>query len=167
MNSVFAMRQLIQSWKIGDRPLILNKEELKLFIPHRERALKIDAVRFDPSNKEQIKGFKMVLADDPDLYGHFPDKPMYPGVSIAECANLTAAMLVMLADENMGGYPTVLDFYCQCKRPLLPGDTMEIALELKDWEAKKRFYYFEYVARKKVGEIMKVVAEGNIKGTAT
>ena len=149
--------------------LIIAKDELELFIPHRRKALKIDGVIFTPTTKNYITGFKKIELNDPDLDGHYDSKPVYPGVSIAECANLTAAMLIMLTNENAAGYPTVVDFHCKCKRPVFPGDEIVIKLNFlgKEHLDKQNFYSFNYTVEKFYKGNLKMVGEGSIIGTST
>ena len=150
--------------------ITLNKAEMKLFLPHRRKALKLDGVNFCQTNETCIIGFKKIGEKDPDLDGHFDTKPVYPGVSIAECANLAAAMLILLTNENLIGYPTVVDFHCKCKRPVYPGDdiTIDVDLVKKEQHRGQAFYSFFYVVNKQLpnGHI-KAVADGTITGTAT
>lgn len=149
--------------------LILNEEEMELFIPHRRRALKIDNIVFHPAAKKNITGFKSIDVNDSDLDGHFDTRPIYPGVSIAECANLTAALLITITNDNLVGYPTVVDFYCKCRRPVFPGDLIEVRVELLNKEQLKGqdFYNFNYTVNKHCAGKAKLVAEGKITGTAT
>lgn len=148
----------------------MDKDELELFLPHRGKALKIDGIDYQKSNGNLISGHKKISADDPDLDGHFPGKPVYPGVCIAECANLTAAILVLLTNDHIKGHPTVTDFHCKCIRPVLPGDEIEIKVELVNQEEVKKghtFYSFSYVVTKKHNGTggAKVVATGELTGT--
>jgi 3-hydroxymyristoyl/3-hydroxydecanoyl-(acyl carrier protein) dehydratase len=149
--------------------ITIEKANLTFFIPHRRSALKIDGVTYCQELENFISGFKFISHDDPDLDGHFVQKPVYPGVSLAECANLTAAMLIALTEENTAGFPTVVDFSCKCKRPVFPGDHIQISVNLLGKETIKSqiFYDFNYIIKKSVGEKFKIACEGTITGTST
>ena len=147
----------------------IEKTELTYFIPHRRSAMKIDGVIFCSELENFISGFKFISLDDPDLDGHFIEKPVYPGVVLAECANLTAGMLIALTEEDISGYPTLVEFSCKCKRPVFPGDHIRIDVRLlgKEKIKSQNFYDFDYAIKKSVGDKLKIVCEGTITGTST
>lgn len=148
----------------------LTRKEVELFLPHRRKALKIDGVRFSQEYPGKITGLKTILNDDPDLDGHFDGRPIYPGNCLAECANLAAAMMVILTNENISGYPTVADFQCTCKRPVIPGSTVEINVVLLEQRSHHGaiFYSFTYDVKMTLPNgITKTAAIGKILGTST
>ena len=72
---------------------IANLEEIKRLIPHRYPFLLIDRVEKIISGKSAI-GVKNVTSNEPHFEGHFPSKPIMPGVLIIESMAQTAAILV-------------------------------------------------------------------------
>lgn len=84
--------------------LSANLSEIKRMIPHRYPFLFIDAVR-EIVPKTSAVGIKNVTINEPHFQGHFPDKPVMPGVTIVEAMAQTAAVLVAkslnLIDSNM------------------------------------------------------------------
>ena len=57
---------------------MLNKEQIKTFMPHREPMLLLDQVRLDANG--QSSGAYHVEGDEYFLQGHFPGHPVVPGV---------------------------------------------------------------------------------------
>ena len=68
-------------------------EEIKRLIPHRYPFLLIDKVENIISGKSAT-GIKNVTINEPHFEGHFPSKPIMPGVLIIESMAQTAAILV-------------------------------------------------------------------------
>ena len=130
---------------------------LKL-LPHRYPFLMIDAVR-ELEPKKRIVAIKNVSNNEPQFQGHFPGRPIMPGVLILE-AFAQAAVVMMLAtdadaQENQVYYYLGIDD-ARFKKPVLPGD--QLALEVKFDRAMRGIGKFNCVAR--VGE--DVVAEASI-----
>ena len=70
-----------------------NLDEIKRLIPHRYPFLLIDKVE-NIMNGKSATGIKNVTANEPYFVGHFPSKPIMPGVLIIESMAQTAAILV-------------------------------------------------------------------------
>ena len=97
-------------------------------IPHRYPMLLVDKVRdIDPF--ESAVGVKNVTVNEPFFQGHFPSRPIMPGVLIIEAMAQTAAVLVM---HSLGGdakgklvyFMSIKD--ARFRRPVAPGDTLEL-----------------------------------------
>jgi 3-hydroxyacyl-[acyl-carrier-protein] dehydratase len=130
---------------------------LKL-LPHRYPFLMIDRVR-ELEPKRRIVAIKNVSNNEPQFQGHFPGRPIMPGVLILE-AFAQAAVLMMLAGdkdapENQVYYYLGID-NARFKKPVLPGDQLE--LEVLFDRAMRGIGKFTCVARV-AGE---VVAEASI-----
>ena len=70
-----------------------NLDEIKRLIPHRYPFLLIDKVTNIINGKSAL-GVKNITANEPHFEGHFPSKPIMPGVLIIESMAQTAAILV-------------------------------------------------------------------------
>ena len=77
----------------ADNTDIINIEEIIKMIPHRYPFLLIDRVQ-DIVPETSATGIKNVTINEPFFPGHFPDKPIMPGVLIIE-SGATAAVLVV------------------------------------------------------------------------
>lgn len=101
---------------------MLNKEQIKTFMPHREPMLLLDQVQLDAEG--QSSGAYTVRGDEYFLQGHFPDHPVVPGVILCEIIAQTAGVLV--AEELKKGLLSLFTGMEQVRfrRMVRPGDTI-------------------------------------------
>lgn len=83
--------------------MLLNKEEIKNYLPQREPFLFVDCVREYESGKSIVA--ELYLDSElPFFKGHFPDMPIFPGVLAVECLAQTSGLIIALgkkeAEEN-------------------------------------------------------------------
>ena len=130
---------------------------LKL-LPHRYPFLMIDKVR-ELEPKKRIVAIKNVSNNEPQFQGHFPGRPIMPGVLILEAFAQAAVVMMLAADaevpENQVYYYLGVD-NARFKKLVLPGDQLE--LEVLFDRAIRGIGKFSCVARV-AGE---VVAEASI-----
>ncbi len=105
---------------------MMNKEEIKKILPHREPMLLVDEAELIDGKaygKCHIKG------DEFFLQGHFPGNPVVPGV--IQCEMLAQSACVLLAGESNGKTPlfTGLD-KVKFRGQVKPGDTLETECEI-------------------------------------
>lgn len=100
--------------------------EIKRLIPHRYPFLLIDKVTDIVSGTSAI-GLKNVTINEPFFQGHFPDKPVMPGVLMIEAMAQTAAVLVGktldMMDANNLVYFMSIDS-AKFRKPVGPGDQL-------------------------------------------
>lgn len=99
------------------------------YLPHRYPFLLIDAVKELESGK-RIVALKNVTINEPCFQGHFPGRPIFPGVLILEAMAQAAGILIFKTagqkpDENSVYYYAGID-KARFKKPVLPGDRMEV-----------------------------------------
>ena len=97
-------------------------------IPHRYPMLMIDRV-FDMVPDVSAIGVKNVTINEPYFPGHFPSRPVMPGVMIIESMAQTAAVLVVhtLGPEAEGKLVYFMSIdNARFRKPIGPGDTMHI-----------------------------------------
>ncbi len=97
-------------------------------IPHRYPFLMIDRV-IDVVRDASAVGIKNVTVNEPHFQGHFPSRPIMPGVLIVEAMAQTAGVLVVhtLGPESEGKlvyFMTIDD--ARFRKPVTPGDTLHI-----------------------------------------
>ena len=106
----------------------IDINRIMAMIPHRYPMLLIDRV-VDIVPGESAVGIKNVTINEPQFQGHFPQRPVMPGVLIVEAMAQTAAVLVVqtLGAEVEGKllYFMSID-NCRFRRPVGPGDVMHL-----------------------------------------
>lgn len=108
----------------------LTLEEIKKIIPHRHPFLFLDEVIELESLKKAI-GIKHVKADDYFFEGHFPGKPVMPGVIIIESLAQVGAVILLSHPDYLGkiAYFTGIN-NVKFRRSVVPGDVLELHCEL-------------------------------------
>ncbi len=97
-------------------------------IPHRYPMLMIDKV-IDVVAGESAIGVKNVSINEHFFQGHFPKRPVMPGVLIIEAMAQTAAVLVVhtLGPDSMGKLVYFMSVdSARFRRPVVPGDTLMV-----------------------------------------
>jgi 3-hydroxyacyl-[acyl-carrier-protein] dehydratase len=99
-------------------------------LPHREPFLLIDQiVELEPGHHAVAR--KTVREDEWYLSGHFPGRPVMPGVLIVEAMAQTGALAVLSNEENRGRLALFAGIDdCRFKRIVEPGDELELRCEL-------------------------------------
>lgn len=111
----------------------LDINQIKQYLPHRYPMLLVDRVLTWESGKS-ITAIKNVTANEEFFNGHFPNKPVMPGVLMVEAMAQTAAILSFLTmgqkpDENTLVYFAGID-NVRFKRPVGPGDQLKMDVEI-------------------------------------
>lgn len=121
---------------------------IQRLIPHRYPFLLVDKV-IDIDGFQSARGIKNVTMNEPHFQGHFPGKPIMPGVTIVEAMAQTAAVMVGAAldmeDRNMLVYFMAID-KCKFRRMVVPGDVLEMKLETLRGKLGAKVWKFSGVA---------------------
>lgn len=114
------------------KPTEVDLALIKRMIPHRYPFLFIDKVVGIVPN-ERATGIKNVTCNEPHFEGHFPEKPIMPGVTIIEAMAQTACVLVGvtldLADKNALVYFMSIE-EARFRRMVVPGDVLKLEVEV-------------------------------------
>src|SRR5918912_83768 len=108
-----------------------GRAEIEQILPHRPPFLLIDeVVELEPG--ERVRARKRVLPDEWYLAGHFPDRPIMPGVLIVEAMAQTGAVAVLSDEANRGRLALFAGIDdCRFKRIVEPGDELELTCDLE------------------------------------
>lgn len=104
---------------------------IQRLIPHRYPFLLIDKV-VDIDGYNSATGIKNVTMNEPHFQGHFPSRPIMPGVTIIEAMAQTASVMVSMA-LDLEGKNALVYFMgienCKFRRMVVPGDVLELKLK--------------------------------------
>ena len=106
----------------------IKLQRIMEMIPHRHPFLMIDKV-VDVVANQRATGVKNISAKDYYFQGHFPARPVMPGVLIIEAMAQTAAVLVVftLGPESEGKLVYFMSVdNARFRRPVFPGNRLEI-----------------------------------------
>ncbi len=129
---------------------VLDVEQIMSLLPHRYPFLMVDRV-LDYSITDEHKtltAVKNVTYNEPFFQGHFPSKPVLPGVLILEAMAQATGVLAF----TMVGKPQEGEYYyfaavdnARFKRPVVPGD--QLILEVEFLKEKRGIASFKGVAK--------------------
>lgn len=149
---------------------MVHKQKAKLFdiqqimeiLPHRFPFLLVDRITEFDSNTNTIIGYKNVTINEPFFNGHFPGKPIMPGVLILEAMAQTGGILIFQTQgeavkNKIAFFATINN--AKFRRPVLPGDQLVFEVKL----ASKKFNIFQFEAKAYV--LGKLVAEAELQAS--
>ena len=128
--------------------IVFDINQIQKLLPHRYPFLLIDrVVEFEKGKR--ILGYKNVSFNEPYFSGHFPQKPIMPGVlvleALAQAAGILAFGTLEQGDEESSVYYLVGIDGARFKRPVVPGDSLMLEVEMV--RQMRSIYKFNAVAR--------------------
>ncbi len=111
---------------------MIEIKEILTMLPHMYPFLLVDRiVEIDPGKR--IVGIKNVTYNEPFFPGHFPERPIMPGVLIVEAMAQTAGILAFKSvpdpDKKKPVYFLGMD-HVRFRKPVIPGDQLRFELEV-------------------------------------
>lgn len=111
--------------------VVLDINAIQNILPHRYPFLLVDKI-VDLVPKEHVVGIKNVTANEPFFSGHFPGRPIMPGVLIIEAMAQVGGILLLDTEENPSEklvYFTGID-KVKFRKLVLPGDQLRFELDM-------------------------------------
>lgn len=126
----------------------MDIHQIRKQLPHRYPFLLVDRV-LELEKGKRIKALKNVTINEPFFGGHFPNRPVMPGVLMLEAMAQAAALLAfdtagVTMDDNTVYYFAGIDG-ARFKRPVEPGDQLVMDIELD--RVRAGIYKFKGVTR--------------------
>uniref|UniRef100_B8HK59 3-hydroxyacyl-[acyl-carrier-protein] dehydratase FabZ n=1 Tax=Cyanothece sp. (strain PCC 7425 / ATCC 29141) TaxID=395961 RepID=B8HK59_CYAP4 len=117
---------------------MLTVEEIQNLLPHRYPFLLVDRI-IEHVPGQRAVGLKNVTVNEQFFQGHFPGRPIMPGVLIVEAMAQVGGIVLM----QMGGLEGKLSLFAgidkvRFRRPVVPGDQLILTAELL-WVKQRRF----------------------------
>lgn len=114
--------------------MIMDVTEIQKILPHRYPFLFVDAI-VEMERLKRVVGIKNVTINESHFQGHFPGKPIMPGVLIIEAMAQTGGLLLLqeVPDrENKLLYFVAVDG-ARFRRPVVPGDQLKLEIKVVSW----------------------------------
>jgi 3-hydroxyacyl-[acyl-carrier-protein] dehydratase len=132
-------------------------QEIMALLPHRYPMLLVDrVVSYDPG--KSLHGLKNITFNEPVFTGHFPGKPIFPGVlileALAQATGLLGFKMVQDREANELYLFAGVD-KARFKRQVIPGDTLDLHVEL----VKARRGIWKFYGEAKVDGVLACSAE--------
>lgn len=129
---------------------------IQAVLPHRYPFLLVDRI-LDIELDQRVVGIKNVTANEPFFQGHFPGRPIMPGVLILEAMAQVGGVLAMKSSPTSGPPAVYLTGIDQAKfrKPVVPGDQLRFEVEV----VKRRPPFWKMRAKALVGSDLVCEAE--------
>jgi 3-hydroxyacyl-[acyl-carrier-protein] dehydratase len=111
---------------------IIDCDEIERLIPHRFPFLLVDRC-WDYVEGKSIRAIKCVTANEPFFQGHFPGRPLMPGVLQIEAMAQASAVLMsktLNVDLALHGIMFMSVEEAKFRRPVRPGDVLDMTIEV-------------------------------------
>jgi UDP-3-O-[3-hydroxymyristoyl] N-acetylglucosamine deacetylase/3-hydroxyacyl-[acyl-carrier-protein] dehydratase len=140
IRAIYKKQKITKKYRdVAKKGVIFDINAIEKILPHRYPFLLVDSViEFEPGKR--IVGIKNVTRNEQFFVGHFPGRPVMPGVLIIESMAQTGGILLLKDDEEM---ENKLVFFMSIdnvkfRRPVVPGD--QLVLELTMIKARRNTF---------------------------
>jgi 3-hydroxyacyl-[acyl-carrier-protein] dehydratase len=114
--------------------MILDVVEIQKYLPHRYPFLLVDTI-LEIEREKRIVGIKNVTINEWYFQGHFPGKPIMPGVLIIEALAQLGGFLLLqeIPDRDKKLLYFVAVDGARFRRPVVPGDQLRLEAKVLSW----------------------------------
>jgi len=120
-----------RKYKVAEGNVVLDADAIAKILPHRYPFLLVDRI-VDLIPGEHVVGVKNITFNEPFFQGHFPGRPIMPGVLIVEAMAQTGGVMLLNAEADPTKklvYFTGID-NVRFRRAITPGDTIRFEVEM-------------------------------------
>lgn len=138
IRKLYQQKKLEKKYQLVKKEgVIFDTEAIQKILPHRYPFLLVDRI-VELELDKKVVGIKMVTINEPFFQGHFPGKPIMPGVLIIEAMAQTGGVLLLNTFENPDDK---LVYFMQInnakfRKPVVPGDQLYLEVKLKNKKSK-------------------------------
>lgn len=130
IRAIHKKQKITKRYKdVSTKGIVFDTNAIQNILPHRYPFLLVDSViEFEP--EKRIVGVKNVTFNEPQFTGHFPGRPIMPGVLIVEAMAQTGGILLLKDDEEMANKLVVFMGIdnVRFRKQVLPGDQLVMEL---------------------------------------
>ena len=129
-----ALASKIWKWSQKDKQKglksLMDIIEIQKILPHRYPMLLVDRI-LELEPMKRAVGIKCVTMNEPFFMGHFPDRPVMPGVLLLEAMGQVGGVMVMCVPEHKNRIPYFAGMNrVKFRRPVVPGDQLRMEAEM-------------------------------------
>lgn len=146
IRKLYQQKKLVKKYQFQKTEgVVLDTNAIKRIIPHRYPFLLVDKI-IELDLGKKVVGIKSVTANEPFFQGHFPEKPVMPGVLIVEAMAQTGGILLLNTvkdpEEHLVFFSGISN--AKFRKTVVPGDQLRLEVELVN--VKRNFFQIKGTA---------------------
>lgn len=132
VRKLYQQKKIVKKYQlVKTEGVVFDINAIQKILPHRYPFLLVDKIIHLELDKKVI-GVKSVTMNEPFFPGHFPGKPIMPGVLIIEAMAQTGGIMLL---NSIGDFENKLVYFMQInnakfRKPVVPGDTLYLEIEM-------------------------------------